>query len=92
MYLGQLGFHLLSTPTPSDEGWGRQDVETELVNMWTGIACDATRIGHLRCILTNLISIPTPSEEGWARQNVDADLVQYRVCDAMLDVCMALCP
>ncbi len=84
MYLGQLGFHILSTPTPPEEGWGRQTVETVLVNIWTGIACDATRLGHLRCILTNLISIPTPSEEGWARQNVDADLVNFCTVPAML--------
>ena len=75
MYLGQLGFHMLSTPTPPEEGWGRQNVDTVLVQIWTGIACYATRIRHLRCILTNLTSIPTPSEEGWARQNMDADLV-----------------
>ena len=46
MYLGQLGVHILSTPTPPEEGWGRQNVETNLVTMWTGIVCDATSTGN----------------------------------------------
>ena len=79
MYLGQLGFHILSTPTPPEEGWGRQNVETVLVNIWTGIACDATRIGniamHLDQVGFHVLSTPTPSEEGWGRQNVETDLV-----------------
>ena len=82
MYLGQLGFHILSTPTPPEEGWGRQNVDTVVAKLWTGIACDATRIGHSRCILTNLTSIPTPSEEGWARQNVDAIILLCLRCYA----------
>ena len=47
MYLGQLGFHSLSTPTPPAEGWGRQNVETGLVNSWTGVEREAIRIRTL---------------------------------------------
>ena len=57
MYLGQLGFHMLSTPTLPEEGWGRQTVDTVLVNMSTGVVCNATHIRHLRSILTILVSI-----------------------------------
>ena len=89
MYLGQLGFHILSTPTPPEEGWGRQTVDTVLVNIWTGIACDATRIGniamHLDQVGFHVLSTPTPSEEGWGRENVETDLVNIWTgvaCDA----------
>ena len=47
MYLGQLGFHILSTPTPSEEGWGRQSVDTDLVNTWTGVEREAISIRTL---------------------------------------------
>ena len=79
IYLDQTSFHILSTPTPPEEGWGRQNVETVLANIWTGIACDATRIGniarHLDQVGFHVLSTPTPSEEGWGRQNVETDLV-----------------
>ena len=55
MYIGQLGFHILSTPTPPEEGWGRQHVETDVVNIWIGVACDATNIRHLLCNLRNCV-------------------------------------
>ena len=56
MYIDLFGFHFLSTPTPFQEGWGRQSVETDLVNIWTGVVCNATHIRHLRSILTILVS------------------------------------
>ena len=90
MYLGQLGFHNLSTPTPSDACWGRQTVETDLVNSWTGIACDATRIGtiamQLDQVAVHVLSTPTPPEEGWGRQAMDTGVVNMWtdvVCDAI---------
>ena len=56
MYIDLCGFNFLSTPTPFQEGWGRQSVETDLVNIWTGVVCNATHIRHLRSILTMLVS------------------------------------
>ena len=47
MYLVQLGFHILSTPTPPEEGWGRQTVETVVVNIWTDVVRDAISIRTL---------------------------------------------
>ena len=47
MCLGQLGFHILSTPTPPEEGWGRQSEETVVVNIWTGVECEAISIRTL---------------------------------------------
>ena len=34
-------------PTPSEEGWGRQNVKTDLVNIWTGVHRDSIRIRPL---------------------------------------------
>ena len=48
---------------PSEEGWGRQNVETDLVNIWTGVVRDAISVRTLRCILSNLVStfcLPQP--------------------------------
>ncbi len=47
MHLDQVGFHVLSTPTPSEEGRGRQNVETDLVNIWTGVVREAISIRTL---------------------------------------------
>ena len=47
MYLGQFGFHALSTPAPPEEGWGRQTVETVLVNIWTDVVREAISIRTL---------------------------------------------
>ena len=73
---------------PSEEGWGRQNVETDLVNIWTGVVRDAISVRTLRCILSNLVSTlstPTPPEEGWGRQTVETVLVNIWTgvaCDA----------
>ena len=37
-------------------GWGRQGTDTELFNIWTGVACYARGTGHLRSILAKLVS------------------------------------
>ncbi len=47
MHLDQVGFHVLSTPTPSEEGWGRENVETDLLNIWTGVEREAISIRTL---------------------------------------------
>ena len=47
MYIDQLGFHSLSTQTPSEEGWDRQTVETDVVNNWTGVEREAISIRTL---------------------------------------------
>ena len=47
MHLDQVGFHVSSTPTPSEEGQGGPNVETELVNIWTGVEREATSIRTL---------------------------------------------
>ena len=79
MYIDQFGFHVWSTPTPCQEGWGRQSVDTGLANIWTDVVCEAIRIRTVCCILANLVStfcLPQPHpEEGWGRQTVDTVLV-----------------
>ena len=47
MYLGQLAVHNCLPPTPSEEGLGRQNVETDVVNMWTGVEREAISIRTL---------------------------------------------
>ena len=47
MYIDLFGFHFWSTPTPFQEGWGRQSVDTDLVNIWTGVVRDAISIRTL---------------------------------------------
>ena len=42
MYLDQVGVHALSTPTPPEEGLGRQNIDTNVVTIAsTAIAIDA---------------------------------------------------
>ena len=42
-----LCFHILYTPTPPEEGWGRQNVDTDLVNIWTDVVREAISIRTL---------------------------------------------
>ena len=88
MHIDQVGVNVLSTPTPSEEGLGRQPVDTGLVNMWTGMTSDATSIGNMRGIWINLVStfcLPQPLPKRVGVDNVETDLVNIWIgvaCDA----------
>ena len=56
MYIDRCAFHFCLPQPLFQEGWGRQSVETDLVNIWTGVVCNATHIRHLRSILAILVS------------------------------------